>query len=140
MAKIVLGQQPKNFSYTVTFAMLDGSAGGMEVSGIYRTRTEFGQFADGIRAGARKAAEADLARVKELAAKGQPIPELTQQELLARENAINVGYVMGCIDGWNLDVPFDQAAVEQLADEVPAAVSAIIAGYRDAITEGRLGN
>lgn len=140
MAKIILGQRPKTFSHTVNFPMLNGEPGSMEVTYTYRTRSEFGKFADEIRDEVKTRAEADLDRIKDLAAKGQPIPELMQAEILERETAINVGYVMRCVEGWNLDVPFDLAAVKQLADEVPAAITSIIAAYRDAITEGRLGN
>jgi hypothetical protein len=140
MAKIILGQRPKSFKRTINFLQIDGSPGSMEVDYTYRTRSEFGKFADGIRAQVKADAEAELDKLKALADQKQPIPELTQSELVAHESTTNVRYVMGCIEGWNLDVPFDEAAVAQLADEVPAAVTAIIATYRDAITEGRSGN
>lgn len=140
MAKIVLGQRPKSFKRTIKFDMLDGSAGSFTVDYKYRTRTEFGEFADSVRAQMKAADEALLDRVKAQATAGEEVAPLTQADLIRRENANNVAYVMSCIDGWDLDEPFSQAAVEQLADEVPAAVTAIIATYRDAITDGRLGN
>lgn len=140
MAKIILGQRPKSFKRTVNFKQIDGTPGTIEVDYTYRTRTEFGKFTDGIRAQVKAEDEVQLDKIKALAAQKQPIPELTQSEIVARENETNVRYVMGCIGGWNLDVPFDKAAVAQLADEVPAAVIGIIADYRDAITEGRTGN
>jgi hypothetical protein len=140
MAKIALGQRPETFQHTVNFPMLDGKQGSIEVAYIYRTRTQFGEFADEIRSQVKAQYEADLDRIKAVAAKGEHVPELTQAEIISREGATNVDYVMRCVKGWNLDVPFDRAAVVQLADEVPAAVTAIIAAYRDAVTEGRLGN
>jgi hypothetical protein len=140
MAKIILGQRPKSFKRTVKFLQVDGSPGTIDVDYKYRTRTEFGEFADGIRAQMKAADEALLDQVKAQADAGEVIAPLSQATLIKSENETNVGYVMGCIEGWNLDVPFSQAAVEQLANEVPAAITAIIATYRDAITDGRLGN
>lgn len=140
MAKIILGQRPKNFPHTVKFPQLSGEPGSMGVTYIYRTRSEFGDFADEIRAEVKAEVEADLAVMQDLHAKGQAIPELSQKEIIARQTKRDVLYVMRCIEGWDLAVPFDRAAVEQLADEVPAAITAICADYREAINEGRLGN
>lgn len=140
MAKIILGKRPKSFPRTINFLQVDGSPGSMELTFKYRTRTEFGDFADEIRAGIDAKATAEMDRLKALAADGEPIPELTQAEMLRRETETNVGYIMGCVEGWNLDVEFDRSAVLQLADEVPAAIPEIIGGYRDACVEGRLGN
>lgn len=39
MAKIKLGARPKNFTRTVSFPMLDGSTGKIEVTYKYRTRS-----------------------------------------------------------------------------------------------------
>lgn len=140
MAKIILGQRPKSFPRTINFKQVDGSPGSMEVTYKYRTRTEFGDFADEIRAEIDTKATAEMDHLKELVGKGESIPELTQKEMLRRETETNVGYIMGCVEGWNLDVEFDRAAVLQLADEVPAAIPEIIGAYRDAIVDGRLGN
>jgi hypothetical protein len=137
MAKIILGERPKNFLHTVHFKMLDGSPGQIDVTYTYRTRTEFGRFADDIRDQATAGDAAMVEKIKTLAKDGKSLP---QADILAQENATNVAYVMGCIEGWNLDVDFSKSAVEQLADELPAAISAIIGTYRDAIIEGRLGN
>jgi hypothetical protein len=140
MAKIILGQRPKSFKRTVSFKQVDGSPGSIEVDYKYRTRSEFGEFADAVRAEIKAGDEALLEKLKKQASAGEAVKPLTQADILKQEDAINVRYVMGCIEGWNLDVPFDKAAVEQLADEVPAAITAIVAEYRDAITEGRSGN
>lgn len=140
MAKIILGQRPKNFPGTVHFQMVDGSPGSMDVTYIYRTRSEFGKFADEVHADVKARADADMDRIQALVKEGKPVPEMTQAEILAHQDATNVGYIMGCIEGWGLDVPLTRAAVAQLADEVPAAIAAIISTYREASTEGRLGN
>lgn len=140
MAKIILGQRPKNFPHTVKFPQLSGEPGSMGVTYIYRTRSEFGDFADEIKAEIKTEVDADMAMMQNLIDKKLPIPELSQKEIVARQTKRDVAYVMRCIEGWDLAVPFDHAAVEQLADEVPAAITAICSDYREAITEGRLGN
>jgi len=140
MAKIILGKRPETFAHTVKFPMLDGSTGAIGLTYKYRTRDEFGEFVDGLRDADKARMEAEIDRFQLLHEQGKPIPELTQSELLARETEMNADYIMGCVQGWDLDVDFDRAAVIQLAGEVPAAIPEIIKGYRDAIVEGRLGN
>lgn len=140
MAKIILGKRPKNFTRTVKFNQVDGTPGSIDVTFKYRTRTEFGAFADGIVAEMKAEVEADLERLRALNAAGQPIPELTQAGIIDRDLARDTKYVAGCIEGWNLDVELSPDAITQLADEVPAAISAICVMYREASTEGRLGN
>jgi hypothetical protein len=138
--KVVLGKRPKNFPKDITFPMLDGSTGCMEVSYKYRSRTEFAEFVDSIQAGLKAKSDAAMDRFKQAVDKGEPAPEITQVELVTSGTEFNVDYIMGCVDGWNLDVPFDRNAVVELVDTLPAAVTAIVTSYRDAITEGRLGN
>lgn len=140
MAKIILGNRPKSFARTVNFQQVDGSPGSIGLTFKYRTRTEFGDFVDQIRAEIDAKAATEMDQLKDLAAKKQPILELSQKEILRRETETNVGYIMGFVEGWDLDVAFDRAAVLQLGDEVPAAIPAIIDSYRDAIVDGRLGN
>lgn len=140
MAKIILGKRPTNFKRTVTFNQVDGTPGTIDVTFKYRTRKEFGAFADGIVASMKAEIEADLDRLRALGAAGQPIPELTQGAIIDRDLARDAKYVAGCIEGWNLDVELSPEAIAQLADEVPAAIGAICLAYREASTEGRLGN
>jgi hypothetical protein len=138
--KIKLGARPKSFTKTVKFPMLDNSEGCMEVVYKYRTRTEFAKFADELQAAGRAAGAAEIAKVEAAAKNGEPLPHVTQEHLLEHDIGFRVDYVMGVVEGWNLDEKFDRAAVEQLADELPAAISEIIDTYRAAINEGRLGN
>jgi hypothetical protein len=140
MAKIILGQPPKSFDRTVKFKQVDGKPGEIGITYKYRDRDQFGEFTDGIRADVKAKGEAELDQLRKIAEAGQPIPELTESQIIASQNDTNVRYIMGCVEGWNLDVPFDEAAVKQLVREVPAAIPAIIGEYRDAITEGRQGN
>jgi hypothetical protein len=126
MSKIKLGQRPQNFKHTVKFPMLDGSEGSIEISYIYRTRSEFGKFIDEVFAESKEERPED--------------DDFSWTKLMEKTGTANAGYVMRAVDGWNLDVPFTIEHVQQLADELPAAVTAIMDTYRNAITQGRLGN
>lgn len=140
MAKIILGKPPTSFGRTVNFLQVDGTPGQIGLTYKYRDRVQFGEFTDKIVADLQAEHEAEIDKVKAFAEKGGAIPELTESEVLARQNETNVRYIMGCVEGWDLDVPFDKSAVAQLVIEVPAAIPAIVGTYRDAITEGRQGN
>lgn len=128
MAKVKLGNRPKNFPAPVSFPMLDGSTGSIQVSCKYRTKKEFGAFIDGLMdaAGVKPSPDADV--------------KLALADLMASTIDQNAHYILQAIDGWNLDEPFTLDNVKQLCDEIPAAAQAIMETYRTAITEGRLGN
>lgn len=130
MAKITLGKRPKHFKRTLTVPMLEGGEGQIEISFIYRTRTEFGAFVDGLfaAAGEKPASAADEDVAFSLA------------KSLEKTRDTNADYILQIADGWNLDVEFSHAAVVQLCDELPGAALEIINAYRLAVTEGRLGN
>jgi hypothetical protein len=127
MAKVKLGQKPKTFKRAVSFPMLDGTTGQIEMTFRYRTRSEFGAFIDQMlaQAGRQKAVNVD---------------EFSMHELMAKTAGANADYVMAVAEGWDLEDEFCSANVEQLSDEVPAAVLSIMDAYKSAITEGRLGN
>lgn len=127
MAKIKLGDRPKNFKKVVTFPMLDGTTGEIEVNYKYRSRTDFGKFIDRIieASGSKEKATDEtfsMARVMEKTADS------------------NADYILDVIDEWNLDSDLTRSNVQQLCDEVPAAANQIMETYRLACTEGRLGN
>jgi len=138
--KIILGKRPESFEKEITLQMLDGSTGCMKVVYIYRTRKEYAEFADALQAAVTERAEKESARYKAAADAGEPLPDFRQADLVAHQVSVNVDSIMKSVKGWNLDIPFDREAVEQLVDELPAAVAAIVSSYREAITEGRLGN
>jgi hypothetical protein len=125
MAKIKLGSRPKSFSKVVKFPMLDGSTGAINVTFKYRTRTEFGEFIDALLAGAEKSPEG---------------AEFSMEELMHKAAGSNADYLLQVIEAWDLDEDLNRANLQQLSDEVPAAVVAIMDIYRSACTEGRLGN
>lgn len=125
-SKIKLGSRPESFKHTVTFPMLDGTEGSIEVEYVYRTRKEFGAFVDEVFASAKEERPAD--------------EDFSWQALMEKTSGANADYVMRAVKGWNLDEPFTRENVQQLADELPGAVTAIMDAYRTAITHGRLGN
>lgn len=130
MAKIILGKRPKSFKKTVKFPMLEGGEGSVEVSYVYRTRTDFGAFIDGLM---------DDAGVKP-ASQSEEDVKFSLEAALDKTKETNADYIMKVVDGWNLDVDFSRDNVAQLCDELPGAALEIMNSYRTAITEGRLGN
>lgn len=138
--KIILGKRPASFNRVISFPMPGEDAGIIEVQFKYRTRTEFAAFMDNLQAEIKAAADADAARVLAALDAGQKVADPTQAQITGRQNDFNVRFLMDAVDGWNLDVPFDKESAQQLVDELPAAVNAIVSDYRAAITEGRLGN
>lgn len=124
MAKIKLGARPKTFTRTVTFDMLEGGKGSIECVFKYRTRKEFGEFVDGILASAGPSSG----------------DSLSMSELMDLTSGANADYILAVLDGWNLDEDLNKSNVQQLADELPGAVNAIMETYRSALVEGRLGN
>lgn len=125
MAKIKLGNRPKSFKKSVSFPLLDGTTGIIEVSYKYRTRIEFGQFIDAMLDAAGNSPSSD---------------KFSMADLMEKTAGANADYIMQVVDGWDVDAEFTRESVQQLSDEVPAAVTAIMDAYRAAITEGRLGN
>lgn len=130
MAKIILGKRPKSFKRLLSIALPEGEVGDIELSCIYRTRTEFGAFVDAL---------LQAARVTPASTAAEDV-EFSLAQALERTRDTNADYIMQIVNGWNLDAEFSRAAVVQLCDELPGVALAIINDYRAAITEGRLGN
>lgn len=126
-SKIKLGNRPKNFKRIVTFDMLEGGKGSIECVFRYRTRSEFGVFIDKLieAAGAKDKPEGD---------------KFSMAELMEKTAGQNAEYILDVLESWNLDEDLNKSNAQQLADELPAAVAAIMETYRTACVEGRLGN
>lgn len=140
MAKIILGKRPESFKRTVSFPMPGEAAGTIEVEFKYRTRTEFAKFSDEFQAKVKAEGEKEVARITTAIEKSEDIAAPTEADVTTKHNALSVIYLMGALQGWNLDEEFSEKAVAQLVDELPAAAKAIADDYRAAISEGRLGN
>jgi len=123
MAKIKLGNRPKNFKQAVSFTMLDGMTGTIECVFKYRTRIEFGAFLDSVFADA-----------------GETSDKFAMADLMEKTRNKNAEYLSQVLDGWNLDEELSLENLQQLADECPGAVHAVMESYRAAILDGRLGN
>lgn len=128
--KVTLGTRPKIFKQTVRVQLHDGEEGEIVVSFLYRTRKEYAEMIDAL-------AERQQAALK-VPAQGDQVGlmELAMQS----RSALQVEHLMEIMKGWNLDQPFDRVHVEQLSQELPGVVQAIIARYEQASIEGRLGN
>lgn len=130
--------------------MLDGTVGHIKVTYKYRSRSEYSKFVDAqiddIKAEGAAAAAAAEAAINQPPADGaQAVAPLlnigfSETELNEKKAARQIEFIMGAAEDWNLDVPFDREAVAQLVDELPLAAETIIRSYREAMTEGRLGN
>lgn len=130
MAKVTLGSRPKNFKRVVKFPMIEGGEGAIECVFKYRTRKEFGEFIDTLM---------DGAKVKPASGEdGEPVFRMA--ELMEKTAGSNADYILQVMEAWNLDEEFTRANVQQLADELPGAASAIMEAYRAAIAEGQRGN
>lgn len=125
MAKIKLGNAPKNFKRTVTFPLLDGTEGQIECVFKYRTRTQFGALVDSLSKDA-----------------GEPLKngQFSMETIMEKTRDKNGEYLIEVLDGWDVDAELNIINAQQLADEVPSAVMAIMDAYRLGINEGRLGN
>lgn len=145
MAKIQLGKPPKTFPKDLSFPMLDGTVGTIKVTYTYRSRKEFAAFMDKILDAIKADGAAQItAKKAEIDGATDDAPALdfglTETIVNERKAASQIDFIMATVEGWNLDVPFDREAVEQLVDELPLAAETIIRSYREAMTEGRLGN
>lgn len=151
MAKIKLGTQPQTIAHALSFPMLDGTTGEVQVNYIYRHRKAFAEFVDTHIAAIKADANAAIEKAKALfeAAKvavdagqsaGDAVPTVSEAEIASKQIESQVAFIMGAVSGWNLDIPFDRESVEELVTTLPQAATAIIQSYRTAMTEGRLGN
>lgn len=125
--KVKLGTRPKSFKHVISFDLIEGGKGSIECIYKYRNRSEFGVFIDEIMAAAGAKPKDD----------GE---KFSMAELMERTAGANADYILQVLEGWNLDEDLSKANVQQLANEFPAAATAIMEDYRRACIEGRLGN
>lgn len=136
MAKIALGARPKNFKTIVKVQMLDGTEGEIEMVFIYRTRKEFGNMIDEMVSDAKALEE----MTAEIESENPEQTEFSLVEAMKKSQDANIDYVMKIAEGWNLDIDFSRESMAELFNELPMALSAIMNAYRNAVTDGRVGN
>lgn len=124
--KIKLGARPANFKRTVTFPLLDGTEGVIEVTYKYRTRSQFGKFIDAIFSEAKEEKPSD--------------EKFSMADLMDKTRDKNAAYLLEVIEDWNLDEKLTRDTAEQFCDELPAAAAEIMDQYRSAILDGRVKN
>lgn len=119
-------ERPAHFApITAKFTLPNGEGAQIEATFKYRTRSEFSALLNDL-FGER----ADL---------GEEIDfeKLLEHDLVGRASR----FLPESITAWNVaDTPVSVSAMEELADTVPAAISALWEAYRQACAEGRLGN
>lgn len=127
MSKVTLGKRPEHFApVTVEFPMPDGTTGTIEATFKYRTREEYGAMIDKAGADAKPLST------------GEAAPTI---EALAASGVHGDAHLtFSALHAWDLDEALTFENVYQLANEVPAAITALLAGYRRMVSEGRLGN
>jgi hypothetical protein len=127
MPTIKLGSRPKSFARVVKFKDVDGTEQLAPVTYKYRTRKEYGAWLDTLPA---------QPTTKDATGEGG----FSAEKYLEMISAWNASKIAQVLDGWGLEIEFNEAAVKQLCDEMPACAEAIIEEYRAAIVEGHLGN
>ena len=129
--KVKLGNVPKNFKKPVEIVTLDGSVAAIEISYIYRTRSQFAALVDeGIADGVAKS----------VTDPAEPVAERTTADWYRRVDEGGVDLVLKVADGWDLDNPFNEKSLLQLEDENPGSLQAIATIYRQAVAEARVKN
>ena len=130
MAKIKLGARPKTFRHIIKVALPEGESGTIEMVYRYKTQSEAAEYFNGIFA----AAKVRISSMQD----DEQLVDLAAALSATRDDAVE--QIMAIADGWNLDDEFSRVNVARLCDELPGAAMAIIAHYRDAVLQGRLGN
>ncbi len=125
MATVSLGKAPKNFKKLVTFKMLDGTDGTIECLFKYRTVSAYGAMKDEL---SKDAGALD------------PAVDSFWAQFMEKRRDKGSEFLALALDGWNLDVGFTSATLQQFADEYPGGVAAIAEAYEAAVLQGRLGN
>lgn len=130
--KFSLGKRPKTFARAVEFPLPEGGAAVITMQYRYRTRAEFGELVDTLAKAAGVAAPKSASEEDVM---------FSLQASLQEGTDTNAAYILQIADGWDVEGhDFNLPNVEQLCNEAPGAAMAIMAQYRAAIVEGRLGN
>lgn len=126
MAKLKLGNAPKNFKKTVSITFADGTKYDIEMLYTYRTRSEYAAFMDSVVGEPKKGKKADEVK--------------TAADAFKLAGDIDADIIMKIAEGWDLDDEFNKENVLKLIDEYPSAAAIISDDYREAILDGRRKN
>jgi hypothetical protein len=155
---VKLGQRPAHFPpVDVEGPLPDGTTGTLNVTFVYRTRSEYADFVDSFFQVAPVADSAETATAALQAPAGvltgavtdAPVDDPTDPAALAMPSASQylqdetdqrARFLGRCIKAWDLDAPLGLPALRQLVDEMPGIGVAMRERYRLLVTEGRLGN
>lgn len=130
MAKLVLGKPPATFKpIPVKYTLPDGQEDELLITYKYKTRSQYAEFLDEMRA--RAGAPAPVV--------GSDAP-LDFKTLFAQGGAKTTGHLAEIVAAWDLADPVTADSLAALHDQCPAAAVAIVEGYADPCTQGRLGN
>jgi hypothetical protein len=157
--KVTLGSAPRTFKpITVTFMMPDGTEGKFTVVYKYRSRKQFGAWLDELLTAGKAKAEAAAEEANTPTPvymedeAPEPKPEFRNELFFAEMGESAADYLTGtvddtgkvttpgCVESWDLEFKPTRENVLQMADELPAAISALMESYRSACRDGRLGN
>lgn len=119
-------ERPDNFApFAVKFTDPSGSEASIKAVFKYRTRKEFAALLNEVFGNAEKIEGDQIDFVA-----------LTDKDIGKAADRLIESLVSWDVEGF----PLNKANLMQLADECPAAISAMWTSYRVACTEGRLGN
>lgn len=131
-SKIILGTRPKTFKpFPVKFEMPDGSEGIINATFRYETKKEFGKRLDAISAAEKEKASTVVSDGK---------VSFSWEAFLSSSIEATAAHVLDGLASWDLDIPVSKESMEQMGDEIPAALAALAAAWASACREGRLGN
>lgn len=135
--KIKLGNRPATFKpFPVKFVMPDGTEGQITATFKYFTKTESGKMFDEMIAAAKDNAKTDEEKAEVEAAEA----EFSLEAIMQKTRDQNADYISRVLAAWDLDETLSKPNLQQLDDEAPAASIALMAAFREAAQQGRLGN
>ena len=127
-AKFSFNKRPDNFApFPVKFTAPDGTKVQIMATYKYRSKLEHAEYQAAVFEGIEDVELVD----------GLPdFSKLAQADIERTTNGL-----LDALVAWDVpDRKLDKDALTQLADECPAAIDALVVGYRLACSNGRLGN
>ena len=126
MAKLILGNPPKNFKRTVKITLLNGETADVEITYKYRTRTQYAELLDKIIGKDKDAIETETTK--------------TLAQVFKDSDQASVAYILDIAEGWDLTDDFNKKNIAALIDEHAGAGALIGEEYRIALLEGKTKN